>query len=95
MSVTPEIYVRKPFNVEAVQVTEENLQEIADWCNGELRQTADGTPFVKVDVQRPLSTRQTRGFVGDWILFAGRGFKVYTQKAFEGSFEKQKEVVDV
>lgn len=92
MSVVPEKYVRKPFEVEAVQVTEENLTEIADWCDGDIRHTADKVPFVKVQVARPLTSRQTRAFVGDWILFAGRGFKVYTSKAFEGAFDKSEEV---
>lgn len=91
MSVVPELYVRKPFEVEAVQVTEDNIGDVADWCDGELRSTAENIPFVKVKVHRPLTTRQTRAFVGDWILYAGRGFKVYTTKAFETSFEKADE----
>lgn len=92
MSVVTELYVRKPFEVEAVQVTEENLTDVADWCDGDIRHTADKVPFVKVQVARPLTTRQTRAFVGDWILYAGRGFKVYTAKAFEGAFVKKEEV---
>lgn len=91
MSVVPELYVRKPFEVEAVQVTEDNIGDVADWCDGELRSTAENISFVKVKVHRPLTTRQTRAFVGDWILYAGRGFKVYTTKAFEASFEKSDE----
>jgi hypothetical protein len=31
----------------------------------------------------------TRAYPGDWVLSAGTGFKVYTQKAFSGSFEEQ------
>lgn len=91
MSVVPELYLRKPFEVEAVQVTEENITDVADWCDGEIRHTADRQPFVKVQVHRPLTTRQTRAFVGDWVLFAGRSYKVYTAKAFEGAFVKSQE----
>jgi hypothetical protein len=87
MGVSPELYKRKPFEVEAVQVTEDNLEDVADWCDGEVRYTASRTPFVKVNVQRPLSTGQTRAFAGDWVLYAGRGFKVYTTRAFESNFE--------
>lgn len=96
MSVTPEIFVRKPFEVEAVQVTAENLTDVSDWCDGEIRSTAENVPFIKVNVHRPLTTRQTRAFIGDWVLFAGRGFKVYTTKAFQASFvpSEKMETVD-
>jgi hypothetical protein len=80
-------YRRKAFEVLAAEVTAETMSEIADWCEGEVRHTAEGTPFIKVNVHRPLMTRQTRAFAGDWVLFAGKGYKVYTRKAFENSFE--------
>lgn len=79
-------YVRRPFEVQAVQVTEENLQTVADWCEGELRETADGKQFIKVKVYRPVSSRQSRAFVGDWVLYSGKAYKVYNTKAFEQSF---------
>lgn len=86
-SVVPTRYVRKPFEVEAVQVTTENMTDVADWCDGNIRHTAENAPFVKVEVHKPLTSRQTRAFVGDWVLFANRGFKVYTDKAFQSSFQ--------
>lgn len=79
-------YVRRPFEVTAVQVTDNNLAEVADWCEGEVRETAEGTKFVKVKVYRPMNSRQTRAFIGDWVLYSGRAYKVYTVKAFEQSF---------
>lgn len=84
-------YIRKPFTVSAVQITDENLQDVADWCQGEVRKTAEGSEFIKVKVQRPQSSRQTRGFAGDWVLYSSKmkikTYKVYTNKAFEASFE--------
>lgn len=85
-------YVRKPFYVEAVQVTAENLEQVAEWAKGEIRRAqgpnGEGEQsYIKVWVQRPLDERQTMAFVGDWILYAGTGFKVYTQRAFDKSFE--------
>lgn len=88
MSLTLETYQRKPFEVLAAQVTEENMLDVADWCEGEIRTTAENTRFIKVHVAHPLMARQTRAFVGDWVLFAGRGYKVYTSKAFTNSFVK-------
>jgi hypothetical protein len=90
-------YVRKPFRVKAVEVTEDNFNEVAQWCNGEILVageedgTKSGQQFIKVQVKRPLSERQTRAYVGDWVLSALQGpasFKVYTPKAFEDSFDK-------
>ncbi len=81
-------YVRKPFYVDAVQITTENIDEIAQWCEGEVQSDKDGTKYVKVRVLRPLNDRQTKAYVGDWVLYAGTGFKVYTTKAFGNSFEK-------
>lgn len=85
-------FVRKPFEVEAAQVTAENLEEVAAWCRGTVNTdgpggTEPGDAYVKVTVARALNERQTKAFVGDWVLQAGNGFKVYTSKAFNKSFE--------
>jgi|SRR5215204_822198 len=90
-------FVRKPFAVEAVEVTEENMSEVSKWCRGRIK-TAPGpegrTPekFIKVDVKRYLTDRQTQAYVGDWVVTATeqnvRGFKVYTPKAFAQTFDE-------
>jgi hypothetical protein len=85
--ITTQRYARKRFEVDAVQITDDNMEEIADWCLGEVLEER-GSKYVKVDVMRVLNERQTKGFVGDWILYAGSGFKVYTTKAFIQSFDK-------
>lgn len=90
MTIKTEKFVRKPFEIEAVQVTAQNINEVAAWCKGKVV-LPDGTPgphFIKVDVKNPLTERQTKAFVGDWVLFSGKGgYKVYTNKGFEISFE--------
>lgn len=90
-----EKYTRNPFVIDAVQVTDDNINEIAQWCSGDVR-TAEIKPgkedhYIKVRVQRPLNERQTQAFVGDWVLFAGTGYKVYTNKAFRKCFTKYEE----
>lgn len=94
MSVTPISFVRKPFHVSAVQVTHENLSEVAEWCQGAVDSEIKGSTqrrFVKVQVSRPLNVRQTQAFIGDWILKSEMGFKVYTQRAFETSFVEEQD----
>lgn len=85
-------FARKPFYVDAVRVDDRNIEEVAVWCGGDVRTEADedglSRRYVKVRVHRPIGDRQTQAFVGDWVLYAGTGFKVYTHKAFLGSFEE-------
>lgn len=91
-----EKFTRKPFPIDAVQVTAENMDEVAAWCQGEVLATdsaiAEGLNkeperFIKVRVHHPMTERQTKAFVGDWVLYASKGYKVYTDKAFARSFE--------
>jgi hypothetical protein len=91
-------YVRKPLYVDAVQVTEENFPDIARWCFGEIG-NIDESPvdmsqpvqpnrqYIHVRVHNPKNARQTKAFVGDWILYTERGYKVYTTKAFQANFD--------
>lgn len=93
-----EKYTRNSFDVDAVQVTEENMALLADWCGGSIIKVqetqedalVDLPPkrYISVPVVRPLSTRQTQAYVGDWVLWADKGFKVYGQKPFSKSFSK-------
>lgn len=91
-------YVRKPLYVDAVQVTEENFGDIARWCFGEIG-NIDKTPvthetpilpnkqYIHVRVHNPRNSMQTKAFVGDWLLYTERGYKVYTSKAFLANFD--------
>jgi hypothetical protein len=95
LPVVTKRYVRKPLYVDAVRVTQDNFEEIAEWCQGDVRDVSSdpeeseyqGARYIHVRVHNPRSPRQTKAFVGDWILYTNRGYKVYTQKAFQGSFE--------
>lgn len=62
-------YERNPFHVDAVQVSGENMEEAADWCEGDIHDVESagektGQQFIKVLVHRPLTERQTKAFVG-------------------------------
>ena len=91
MTVQTTTYQKNPFRVEAVQVTAENMEAVAAWCGGQINTIFDRAKntqkfYIQVDVVRPWSKRQTRGYVGDWILQAGSGFKVYQDAGFRKSF---------
>lgn len=93
MSVTTKQYSKKPLFVEAVRVTRRNFADLTKWCDGKVEiEGADhhkhpGAKYIKIDAHNPLNARQTKAFVGDWILQSERGFKVYTHQSFCESFD--------
>jgi hypothetical protein len=89
IEIETETYVRKPLEVQAIQVTEENMFDVAKWCGGRIQISVEDekTKFVGVSVLNPLSIRQTEAYVGDWVLKSDTGYKVYTTKAFKQGFD--------
>lgn len=87
-------FVRKPFYVDGVRVTKENMEAVAEWCKGLMKVTEPKiagkrpSPFIEVEVHRPANDRQRRAFVGDWVLESENGFKVYTDQALRSTFEE-------
>lgn len=81
-------YIRKPFVVEAVQLSEENFDDVLAWCDGSREFDSKNQKHIRVRVRHPLNARQTRAYPGDWVLKAGEGFKIYNAPAFEKSFEE-------
>lgn len=89
MGIETTKYVRKPLYVDAVQVTDENFDEMVTWCNGKVEiEESNSKKFIRIWVHNPMGPRQTKAFVGDWILRHTKGFKIYTPKAFEASFDE-------
>lgn len=76
-------FVRKPFVVEAVEVTTENIAEIAELV-GVLRETDNGTPYIHVD--RRLVPNIYRVFPGYWMTQMGDHIRCYSKKIFRAQF---------
>lgn len=94
--IKTDTFQRKTFNVEAIQVTEENMADVAAWCQGDVRESdTDNGAYIKVRVHNALTEKQTKAFVGDWVLYAGKGYKVYTDKAFTAGFQTGNVVPEV
>lgn len=91
-------FMRRTFDVDAVQVTDENFDAVAEWCGGKIvtvQETREkhldlgivgGQKHISIDVARPMNRRQTEAYVGDWVLYANKGFKVYTNRPFVKNF---------
>jgi hypothetical protein len=88
--VNLEQYNRKSFRVQATVVTEENMVKVAQWCDGTVEIDGTGRRYIKVNVNRPTNDKQTMAYAGDWVLKAGKQFKVYEEKAFKATFEPAK-----
>lgn len=76
-------FVRKPFIVEAVEVTEENIEEIAEHV-GTLRQKEDGTTYINVD--RRLFPNIYRVYPGFWMTKMGDNIRCYSKQVFKKQF---------
>lgn len=83
-------YMRIPFIALGYEVTEDNLDAIAKWCEGFVIRTDEARPFVRVPVNRPTNQNQTKAYVGTYVLVTEhRGennFKVYTKAMLERHF---------
>lgn len=83
-------FVRKPVHVDAVRITRNNFEEVAKWCQGEILEDPHGRGsrrrYIHVRVHNPKNDRQKMAYVGDWLLYTDRGYKIYTNKAFNQSF---------
>jgi hypothetical protein len=82
------VYNRKPLQVEAIQVTDDNLYEIAKWCGGDVHtHPVNSKKHIEVKVLHPLHKKQSRAAIGDWVLKSEQGFKIYADSAFRKGFE--------
>jgi len=75
-------YVRRPFTVEALIITEENMEEIAKLV-GEVR-TEDDVTFIWLD--RRVVPTVGRAYVGWYFTRLGDNYRCYSPKAFLGQF---------
>lgn len=85
----PVRFVRRPFFVMAFLITKDNMDKVAEWCDGEILKSDSGVHrFIKVTkVLNPQNERQTKAYIGDYVLKSGEHFKVYTTASFNRSFK--------
>jgi hypothetical protein len=76
-------FVRKPFMVEAVEVTTENIAEIAKLV-GTLKEKPDGTPYIHVD--KRLVPNVYKVYPGFWMTRMNDNIRCYARKVFIEQF---------
>lgn len=86
-----EIWERNSFEVEAVQVTSQNIGAVALWTEGEVcrQQTHNGRWYVLVDTVEYNRLKQTKVFVGDWVIKVQNQFKHYRNDSLRLAYHKK------
>ena len=75
-------YVRKPFSIDAVIITEENMKEVAKLI-GRVRQK-DGVKYIALD-PRQFPTIH-RAYVGWYLTRFEDSYRCYSPKVFKSQF---------
>ena len=81
-------FVRKPFVVEAIEVTAENIEEVAKYI-GDVREKEDGTKYILVD--RRLVPNVFKVYPGFFMTKMGENIRCYSRKIFKEQFVEQSE----
>ena len=89
MTIQYEDFVRKPFVVKAIEVTEENIQEIADEL-GKLKYDEDtGVPYIAVERGRVPNVNRVQ--LGWFMTKHGKRTHCYAPEIFERQFVENDE----
>lgn len=87
-----ETWARNSFNAECVQITEENIQSVANWCGGEIGFTSRSKPYVRFEAIPRVVKTKVNAHIGDWVIFVDGVFKHYRHLPFLRAFSKPKDI---
>lgn len=83
-------FVRKPFVVEAIEITTDNIEDVAKYI-GDVREREDGTKYILVD--RRLVPNVEKVYPGFFMTKMGENIRCYSRKIFKEQFiEKTPEI---
>lgn len=78
-------FARKPFFVEAVEITPMNMETIAAYI-GTVQETPDGTKYIEVD--SALVPNVSRAYLGHYVTRMGDYIRCYSPRVFKDQFVK-------
>lgn len=84
-------FVRKPFEVEAVEITTENIEDLAELV-GTLKHKENGTPYIQVD--KRLVPNIYRVYPGFWLTRMGDNVRCYSRRIFHDQFVEKTSNID-
>lgn len=77
-------FVRIPFEIRGVQITEENMDVVHGLVGHEIRTLEDGARVIILDRKKIRAIREA--VVGSWLCVMNGRYRVYTDRAFRQSF---------
>lgn len=80
-------FVRKPFVVEAVRITEENIEEVAPFVGQLMQKPDDSTHYIEVDPEKVPNL--SRVYPGFWLTRLGKNLRCYSNKIFRDQFTEE------
>ena len=76
-------FIRRPFRVKAIQITDENIDEICKLIGTEVKQVKGGKCIV---LDKRTVPNMTRAYVGWWVTRLGDRYRCYSEKIFTEQF---------
>lgn len=83
-------YIRKPFKVEAVKITKENIEEIAQEIGRIRYKRENGEPFIRINPKLNIPNVQYV-YLDFYMTRMGENIRVYNPKVFENQFTENNE----
>ena len=77
-------FVRVPFLVQAVQVTEENFDDIFELIGKEVKELPTGKRYILID--RRIIPNGHKAQIGGWVTSMNDKIRYYSKTAFEEQF---------
>ena len=81
-------FVRKPFDVQALEITKDNIAEVAKSV-GDLRTEDSGDPYILVDPR--LVPNVIRVYIGFYMTKMGQNVRCYSRRVFREQFTEKTE----
>ena len=78
------VFTRRPFIVEAIQITEDNIEELAGLI-GEVRHKDDE---IYISIDRRVIPNIRKAYVDWWVTRMDDNLRCYSPKIFEEQFEE-------
>ncbi len=77
-------FVRVPFLVQAVQITEENFDDIFELIGKEVKELPGGKRYILID--RRIIPNGHKAQIGGWVTSMNDKIRYYSKSAFEEQF---------
>lgn len=84
-------FVRRPFQVQAVEITDENMAEIAEMIGGKIKdfESESGeTGGRYIQLNRQIIPNVGKALIGWWVTVLGDNFRCYAPKVFADQFNE-------